>query len=228
VSAKLDDIKRSAVIGVTVALVPALALLAAPTGAESGLASGSADSARIIDRTLQCSTLGWPVRWIVVSALAPVRGQKSYEGDDVLPYAQVWTGPDGPTNSVSGASLTGMRGGTPSAGTTRTLWLRDGLCRSSSKRVRLTTRSLSGGAASPLRDSYRCITGKRVLVRIRGEFRFSASLRRNRVQREFRTGVPVERGEIAVTTVTGKPLAYLAVSEPRTARIFTAPKCVPT
>jgi hypothetical protein len=208
-----------------------LALSSASTGAGSG-ATRAADAARVIDRTLRCSTLGWPVRWIVVSALAPVEGQM-FEGDQIRAGAGLWTGPDASsggrgTRRVGGVSLAGVTGGTPGPSYHRTFFVRYGHCQSSASRVRFTTKGLSGGAASALGDYYRCITARRVLVRIRGEFRSPASLRLDRVERELQTRVPVERGEIAVSTVTGKPLAYLSVSGPWKARIFTAPKCVPT
>jgi hypothetical protein len=187
------------------------------------LASEATQSARVIDRTLRCSTLGAiGRRWITVTALAPINGQKTFEGDPTLSLADVHTG------HGNEASLAGMYGGAPGPSYEWTFWFKDGLCQSSSARVRLSTKGLSGGAADPYGVEYRCFTAKRVLVRIQGVFRSSASLRRYRVTQTSWTRAHVERGALAVTTMTGKPLAFLSVSEPRKARIFTAPSCVPT
>jgi hypothetical protein len=161
------------------------------------------------------------VRWITVSALSPVRGQKTFEGDQVRPWAALRTGHN------DGESLAGMDGGAPGPSNDQTFWFRDGFCKSSSARVRLSTKGLSGGAADPYGGGYRCMTRKRVLVRIQGVFRSPTTLRRNRF-RQLWTREHVERGALAVTTMTGKPLAYMSVSESLKARIFTAPSCVPT
>jgi hypothetical protein len=193
-------------------------------GTEAGPKSEYAGSARIIDRTLRCSTLNVVgSRWITVTARAPVRGQKTFEGDEFLSSADVSTGYSNGTEF-----LAGVRGGAPGPSYDMTFWFRDGLCKSSVARVRLSTQGLSGGAADPFGVSYRCMTRKLVLVRIQGVFRSSTSLRRNRRTRQFQTRAHVERGALAITTTTGKPLAYLSVSESRRARIFTAPSCVPT
>jgi hypothetical protein len=209
---------------VLLALACAVLLFVGAT-AHAGSGSGpseSADSARIIDRTLRCSTRGAIGRqWIFVSALAPVRGQKSFEGSEALPSAVLETG-HGDVDS-----LAGVYGGAPGPGYDWTFWFKDGLCQSSSARVRLSTKGLSGGTADPYGVLYRRFTPKRVLVRIQGVFRSPASLRRQRVSQTLWTRAHVQRGALAVTTTTGKPIAYLSVHEPRKARIFIAPNCEP-
>jgi hypothetical protein len=200
-----------------------LVFVGATAGAGSGSGpSGSAESARVIDRTLRCSTRGALGRqWISVSALAPVRGQTSL-GNQMLSSASLLTG------HGEVVSLAGMRGGAPGPGYEWSFYFANGNCKSSSARVRLSTKGLSGGAADPYGVSYRCFTRKRVLVRMQGVFGSPASLRRHRVTNTFWAGAHLERGAIAVTTMTGRPLVYMSVSESLKARIFAAPSCVPT
>lgn len=95
----------------------------------------------------------------------------------------------------------------------------------SSRRVPLSPRGLSGGVASQLSDEYECPAPRRVYLRIRGVFRSPASLRLDRRFLYHNTEVPLKEAAIAVRSESGKPLAFVAVSESGKARIFTAPSC---
>lgn len=79
--------------------------------------AGAQQPARIIDRTLLCSTIGQAgVRKITVSALSPAPGQKDpVTGERIQPGAGVWTGPPGLSSggrrSYGGASLASVKAG---------------------------------------------------------------------------------------------------------------------
>ena len=96
----------------------------------------------------------------------------------------------------------------------------------SSRRVPLSPGGLSGGVASQLSDEYECPAPRRVYLRISGVFRSPASLRLDRRFLYHRTEVPLQEAALAVRSESGKPLAYVAVSESGRGRIFTAPSCV--
>ncbi|MBA2461018.1 MAG: hypothetical protein H0V45_04505 [Actinobacteria bacterium] len=83
----------------------------------------------------------------------------------------------------------------------------------SSRRVPLSPRGLSGGVASQLSDEYECPAPRRVYLRIRGVFRSPASLRLDRRFLYHNTEVPLKEAAIAVKSESGKPLAFVAVSE---------------
>ena len=69
-----------------------------------------------------------------------------------------------------------------------------------------------------------CATPRRVLVRIRATLRGSATLKSYRGF--LRTTSPARTAEIAVSTPSGKPLAYAQVFESGNARLFAAKGCV--
>ena len=83
---------------------------------------------------------------------------------------------------------------------------------------------LVGGVASQLGDDFSCVVPKSMLVRIRAEFRNATELERDRSYTS--ANGRVVRGQLAVTTLTGRPLVYGEVAESGTARLFTPKGCV--
>jgi hypothetical protein len=190
--------------------------------------------ARVVDRTLRCATIAKNgLREIQMEALAPVRGQTDFlYGTRTLASAQLSTGPPetyatqtGPRSG--GALLAVVKGGAPESREARMLMFKTDICRPTATRVRLMTKGLSGGRADPFGVGHRCFPGKAILVRIRVVFRNPTSLLVHRRYRELWTNAPVTEGYIAVATTTGRPIALMSIREPRRARIFAAPGCIP-
>jgi hypothetical protein len=97
------------------------------------------------------------------------------------------------------------------------------LCTAQRGRIALTRRGLAGGPASFWGDAYRCFTPSRVLVRVRAQLAEPASLERNKTSLGAITRVL--RGQVAVATAAGKPVAYGEVLESGKARLFVARSC---
>nr|MBA2641684.1 hypothetical protein [Actinomycetota bacterium] len=99
------------------------------------------------------------------------------------------------------------------------------LCRGSTSRVPLARTRLQGGAVGPIDDRWDCVTGRRVVVRVRAILESKASLKS---YRDFlRTTVPVKTATLAVRTETGKPLVYAQALESGKTFLYTAPTCLP-
>ena len=97
------------------------------------------------------------------------------------------------------------------------------LCRATRGKVGFARRGLVGGVASQLGDEYVCVVPRSMLVRIRVTFREPTELV---LGRSFTSANGrVVRGQIAVTTLAGKPLVYGEVAESGTARLFTPWGC---
>jgi hypothetical protein len=100
-------------------------------------------------------------------------------------------------------------------------------CKQSSARVPLTTKGLSGFAASPLDDEYHCVVPKRVLVRVKATFRAPTSLRLNRKWGTLEARGVVREGVVVVSTEAGKAVALAIVNESGKARLNVADNCEP-
>jgi hypothetical protein len=100
-------------------------------------------------------------------------------------------------------------------------------CTQSSARVPLTTKGLSGFAASPLDDEYHCVVPKRVLVRVKATFRAPTSLRLNRKWGTLEARGVVREGVVVVSTEAGKAVALAIVNESGKARLNVADNCEP-
>jgi hypothetical protein len=98
-------------------------------------------------------------------------------------------------------------------------------CRTSTKRIPLTKKGLSGGAAGPFEDRWDCATGQRVLVRVRAVVQSKSELKSYRGF--LRTTVPVKSASLVVATEAGKTLSYAEVLESGKSRLFVAPTCFP-
>jgi hypothetical protein len=103
-------------------------------------------------------------------------------------------------------------------------------CKRSTAHVPFTTRRLSGFVASQFEDDLGCPTTSRVLIRVRAVFPGRAALRLGSPipgsPRVWYAIAPVDKGEIAVRTLKGKPIAYESFSsETGKARLFTKGSC---
>jgi hypothetical protein len=99
-----------------------------------------------------------------------------------------------------------------------------GLCRASATTARIAPKELVAKGVTAFESPLDCATPRRVLVRIRATLRGSGTLRSYRSF--LRTTAPARTAEIAVTTPSGKPLAYAQVFESGSARLFAAKGCV--
>jgi hypothetical protein len=98
-------------------------------------------------------------------------------------------------------------------------------CAASRQRVDLSHRGLVGGAASKTGDDYTCVVPKRVLIRLRADFRTPVELRLASRGRLYGAEGRIEHGQIAIRTLAGKPLVYGDVREAGRARLFTTGAC---
>jgi len=78
---------------------------------------------------------------------------------------------------------------------------------------------------SQLGDEYRCVVPKQVLVRVRASFRDSITLRLINRRSFYAADGRVERAQITVQTLAGKPLVYTDVADSGRARLFTGTGC---
>lgn len=189
-------------------LILLAAVLAAPLSAH---ARPDAPDVTVIDRTVACDAGiygGIPKLHIVASSA--IRGGPQEHPAEISVVTK-----------ASPGRLTGVGGGYMDLSPK---------CRRSSARVPLTSRGLSGFVASQFEDDLGCPTPARVLVRVRAVFPGRASLRLGSPipggPRVWHVIAPVDRGEIAVRTLKGKPIAYESFSsETGKARLFTARSC---
>ena len=166
-----------------------------------------------------------------VYATSTVPGQKDFAGRRVFPSAQLDTG--GPQSSsgggspiVGGATLVSAQTGEPRSDYGSYFILSAKQCKSTSRRVALSSRGLEGGRASPLGDRFECYPPRTILVRARAVFPSPTRLRRDRSGRLV-TSVGLRQASFAATTLSGKPLVYAEASDSGRARLFTARGCVP-
>lgn len=211
--------------------------LADATFSREPLTLSQTPPSRVIDRTFVCTQSpygGFPE--IEARAHAGIRGGR--EAWKQLPYAAVGSGPY--------ATFAWITAGAPTRDTvveidlvrrkkpSGTAAINLQACRSDPARVPLSAAGLSGGGASPFGDEFDCGSGPRFRVRVRAVLTRRASLgaRRtpspgSRAKRPFLiTNVPVREAQMAVRTLTNRPLVYAEVAESGRTRLFTANGCV--
>jgi hypothetical protein len=183
-----------------------VAALVAPLSAQ---ARPDAPSVTVIDRTVVCQAGiygGIPKLHIV--ATSAIRGGPQEHPPEVSVVSKT-------------TRLTGVGGGymdlTPQ-------------CKRSTAHVPFTTRGLSGFVASQFEDDLGCPTTLRVLIRVRAVFPGRAALRLGSPvpggERRWYAIAPVDKGQIAVRTLKGKPIAYESFSsETGKARLYTKRGC---
>jgi hypothetical protein len=209
----------SLVLGV--ALV--FALLGTVGFATQSSEAGQAQGSRVIDRTVRCTVpLRAGLRLVSVSGQSGVRDQ-----DD----PSQWFAIASVSLSVQGAGLALAQAGTPRSERTdrvpqftESFWIHTRACRPVAARISFGPRGLGGGPLNQFSERYKCTTPKRVLLRVRGEFRSPVTLRlRDGI---LSTAEPLTKGQVAMRTERGKPLLYADVVESGKGRLFFTGNCV--
>lgn len=194
----------------------------ASSAATGGVAAPGA--VRVVDRTLTCTTgVQGGARVIFV------RGQSAFgQGKNLEWLAQTTVAAVGqpvPSKPNYRPTLAGMTAGWPPTPpvTSGGIGFHGRLCKATPSKVAFARKGLVGGVASRLGDDYTCVVPKSMLVRIRATFRAPTELELDRTYTS--ANGRVVRGQIAVTTLAGKPLVYGEVAESGTARLFTPGSC---
>jgi hypothetical protein len=200
-----------------------------------GLAAGgllsspeaSTGATRVVDRALVCKTgFANGVRSITVTARSAFgKGGKL----EWLAAASVAT-PGALIPSKKNAylpTLTGVTAGWPPPPplTSGGMGFNTKLCGGTRSKVPLSSRGLGGGAASQLGEELKCVTPQKVLVRIRSTFAEPTTPELDRKARWYGADSRIEKGQLAVRTLAGKPLVYGEVFDSGKARLFTARGC---
>jgi hypothetical protein len=185
----------------------------APTGSDqwtSGAIPGARAGARVIDRTLLCTTaMQGGIRMVSIDAS---RG----------------SGPDPVLNAASFSVFSGfaLPPGLASASTTSfTLFL--DRCQGSGAIVSLKPRRLQAAPPGPFGRSFDCEAPGRVYLRVRAVFFEPAPVQASResgYQTLFAEG-RISEAAVAVRTPSGKPLLFATLSG-STARLFAARSCI--
>ena len=209
---------------VVVGIVVIAALAAASVQAR---AAAEPTATRVVDRTLVCKVgMANGARSITVTAQSAFR-----KGDRLewLAQATVAT-PGNPVPAKRNEylpTLVGMTAGWPGPGavTSGGLGISLALCSSSRSTVPLSPRGLGGGAAGQLGEELKCVTASRVRVRVRATFAAPVTLELDRKNGWQGASARIEKGQLAVRTLSGKPLVYADVVDSGKARVFTARSC---
>ena len=98
------------------------------------------------------------------------------------------------------------------------------LCTTTRSKVAFARSGLVGGVASQLGDEFSCVVPRSMLVRVRAVFREPTELEHDRSYPS--ANGRIVRGQIAVTTLAGKPLVYGEDAESGAARLFSPKGCV--
>ena len=188
------------------------------------LRSPAGAGARVIDRTLLCTSIvSGGVHEIELSAHTGFRQDGRFQ---ILPFARVATGGVGAAVNVLDDSLAWVAAGkydhnanlTPSEGLVLTnatrfgTWaLNRGACKPAQARVPLSAKGLRAVTPDALGVIYDCTSPVRVLVRVRVVAH--AAPTRYREQQFEKTKASLQQGLLAVRTQAGKPLAFATVSD---------------
>lgn len=208
-------------------------LRALPLGAAALLggltASDVADAqprTRVVDRTIVCTT-----GYHGGARVLYLRAQAAFGQGGTLDwlagvYVSTAGNPD-PRHRNYRPSLAGVNAGwrPPPPLKSGGLGLDNRLCTSSKETVPLSSRSLVGGAASATGDDYVCVVPRRVLVRVRAVFRTPVALKPNNRRTFLSAEGRIEEGQVAISTLSGKPLIFGDVREGGRARLFTTGGC---
>ncbi len=208
-----------------VAVLIVLATAAVAAGGLSAHADAAPTASKLVDRTLVCTTgVHGGARVIYLRAQTAFGEGKQL---DWLAQATVaGVGQPLPTKPNYRPTLAGMTAGWPVAPplTSGGVGFDAVRCTSARSRAPLSSRGLVGGAAGQFGDEYSCVVPKSIVIRIRATFRAPVAfeLRRGYYSADER----VVRGQLAVTTRTGKLLVYADVAEAGgKARLFTSEAC---
>jgi len=203
-------------------------------GAFAAHAGSDAAGAQVIDRTYVCSVeLTGGLYELEARAHAGVRSGSTWAK---LPYAALRAGNFG--RAPLGNMLAWVTAGTPVSATT--VDLEDQLpvteagtvgiyrkpCRRVVEPAPLQRTGLRSHAAGRLGAELACAVPRRIVVRVRAVLSTPGRLRTGGQDFHF-THSPVREAQLAVRTLSGKPLGLATVSQTGKATLFTAKDCVP-
>ncbi|HEX4747485.1 MAG TPA: hypothetical protein VFU99_11470 [Gaiellaceae bacterium] len=192
--------------------------------AHAGAVGAAERQSRVVDRTVTCTTGVHGGAHVIY-----LRAQSAFRRGKVLDWLAQATvsgvGQPIPSKPNYRPTLAGVTAGWPVAApvTSGALGFSARLCTRSSRRVGLAPRGLPGGLASQLGDEFTCVVPRSLVIRIRAEFREPTPLRRKGDY--YSADARIDRGQLAVTTLTGKPIAYAEVAEAGQARQYTSKRC---
>jgi hypothetical protein len=203
-------------------------------GAFAAHAGSDASGAQVIDRTYICSVeLQGGLYELEARAHAGVRSGAAWAK---LPYAALRAGNFG--RAPVGNMLVWVTAGVPSRETTvdqefwtfpvaeaGTVGIHSKLCRRVAEPAPLQRTGLRSQAPGPLGAELVCAVPRRVVVRMRAVLSSPGRLRTGQ-DIDF-THAPVREAQLAVRTLTGKPLVFATVAQTGKATLFTAKGCVP-
>lgn len=208
-----------------VCAVFAATALAALLGLLASDAPASDAATRVVDRTLLCRT-GYKggARLVLLSARSAVR-----RGDQLewLAFATASTPGNPLSKQNSEPTLAGVSAGWPPPPplTSGGLGYDNARCGPTRKSVPLSPRGLIGGVASAFGEGLQCVVERTVLVRVRATFQQPVAEEPNKAGNYISALGRVLRGQLAVRTAAGRPVAYADVADAGRARLFTTKGC---
>ena len=211
-------------------------LAASVLAASGGSTPASSSAARVIDRTLLCTTRSsGGVREINVRANP---GSRLGAAWGTLAFAAVATGAETHSTMILTDSLAWVSAGKynkdtnlePSDGVAAanaarlgTSALNRSVCTPSKARVPLRATGLRNAAPGPLGASFHCAAPRRVLVRVRATAGSAPARYRDPLFEKTRT--PLQSAYLAVRTPAGRQLAFASLADTGRVRLLTASSC---
>jgi hypothetical protein len=200
----------------TLGAIAVLAALAAVVGGPDRAEPASAAKVRIVDRTLRCNVpLDAGIRLVRISGQSGVKDQAD---------PSRWFAIAGVHLTIDNGQLALIQAGTPRVETgapqvDATFLLNRQACKPASARIALSPRGLGGGSLNQFVEYYECTMPRRILLRVRAEFRAPATLR-SQGGSQF-SEAPLSKGYVAIQSERAKPLLYTDVVESGRARLFS-------
>lgn len=208
-------------------LLVCVTVLVATSGRVAAPVDASPLATRIVDRTLRCTTGiqgGVPV--ILVNA------RRAYgDGGKLDWFSQVYVVAGGqpvPNRRGFQPTLAGLTAGwpPPEGFASGGLSFHNRRCVPTRERVGFSRRGLQGGAAGYFGDDYQCRVPRTMLVRVRAVFREPVDLRLIGGRTFYSADGRISQGQLAVQTISKKPVVYGEVTESGRAQLFTAGSCL--
>ena len=200
------------------------------TTAPTASAAPSAAAAKVIDRTLTCTTgFGKGIRNVELLARSAFRNANGRL--DGLGQVVVAT-PGNPIPNrpqTFAPTLAGATAGWPPPPPFKSgaLGFSPKRCKSARATVPLSSRGLgTGGEASVFGEDVTCPTPNKVVIRVRATFLSPATLVLSDKKDYLSADARIKRAQVAVRTPDGKPIAYGEVLDSGKATLFTAGRCV--
>jgi hypothetical protein len=193
-------------------------------------AAPSGATAKVIDRTLTCTTgFGKGVRNVELLARSAFRNPNG-KLDGLGQVVVATPGNPIPNRPQTFApTLAGATAGWPAPPPFQSgaLGFSPRLCKPARATVRLSSRGFpAGGEASVFGEDVTCPTPNKVFIRVRATFFTPAALVLSDKKDYLSADARIKRAQIAVRTPDGKPIAYGEVLDSGKATLFTAGRCV--